>query len=452
MGENLNMQEDAPPRKVPPKTPANVEGGADRAQESLADALKVSFRILTIIMIFVVVAFLFTGFKSIEAHQVGIIKVFGRVVGTAEEGLAYTYPFPVGQIELVDTSERTLTVEDAWVYESAADKLKPLHMRRAPAKGLQPGYGGALLTGDRNLLHIKMICKYAIQGSEGAKACRQNIEDLEETIHSQVCKAAILAAARRTADGIQRRDKAEFSQAIRKEAQRRLNQLTSVDGRAYEAVRITALNLTSTWPLAALPAYLNAQKAISEQAELRNQAIADAREILNAAAGANHEILVGEVEEFSAAGRSSSPIESTQGQYNLIGQYVKETDEESSKQLLAQVEEVLMGPSIGGQASAVIADARAYRTQVVQGAESRAKRFDELLSEYEKNPQFMLERHWAEVRDAILSSTTVEKIYVTPGSGKMIYRISPDPEIRKQIRREILKREKEAQGPGSGTP
>ena len=452
MGENSNMQEDASSREAPPGTPAKAEGASDRAQESLADALKVSFRVLTIIMIFVVIAFLFTGFKSIEAHQVGIIKVFGRVAGTAEEGPAYTYPFPVGQIELVDTSERTLTIEDAWVYESDSDKLKPLHMRGASSGGLQPGYGGALLTGDRNLLHVKMICKYAVQGPEGAKVCKQNIEDLEETIRSQVCKAAILAAAKRTADGIQRRDKAEFSQAVSREAQRGLNQLTSVNGRAYEAVRITAINLTSTWPLAALPAYLNAQKAISEQAELRNQAIADARKILNEAAGANHEVLVGNVEEFAASAQRTSPIESRQGQYNLVGQYVKETDPERANQLLAQVEEVLMGPSVGGEASAIIADAKAYRTQVVQGAESRAKRFDELLSEYEKNPQFMLERHWAEVRDAILSSGTVEKVYLTPAEGKTIYRIGPDPEIRKQIRREMLKREKEARGSDSGTP
>ncbi|MHC4294144.1 MAG: SPFH domain-containing protein [Planctomycetota bacterium] len=432
-----------------------IDMRTDPASQSLADALRVSFRVLTVIMIFVVIAFLLSGFKSIEPQQVGIKMVFGHVVGTAEQGLAYTWPFPVGRIDLVDTSERTLSVEDFWMHETPSEKLSPLHQRGASILGLRPGYDGALLTGDRNLLHVKMVCKYVVQGTKGALVLKRNIDDLEETIRSLVCKAAILAAARRTADGIQRSEKGVFSEEVRREAQRRLNQLTRLEGRTYESVRINTIIMEqSTWPLLALPAYLKAQKAISEQAELRNQAIADARKILNEAAGANHAILVGRPEELVGDEELPAKKESTELTYDLIGQYTDQIDPARGGQILRQIDEVLIGPAIGGLASEIIAEARAYRTQVIQEAESRAKRFDDLLEEFEKTPQFMLERHWADVREEILNSPTIEKFYITLGDGKTVLRISRDPEVRKEIQREILKleRQQEASPPSRSVP
>ena len=57
----------------------------------------------------------------------------------------------------------------------------------------------------------------------------------------------------------------------------------------------------------------------------------------------------------------------------------------------------------------------------------------------------MLQRLWADVRDAILSSPTVEKVYVTPGKQKTVYRLKQPAEIARAIRRELLKREKETE-------
>jgi len=422
----------------------------DPAAESLANALRVSFRVLTVIMVFVVMAFLLTGFKSIEAQEIGVKRVFGKIVGTAEQGLAYTYPFPIGQIEIVNTSERSLMIDDFWMHETAADVGRELYERRAKSKGLRPGWDGALITGDRNLLHVRLTCQYAIQGAEGAVAYLQNVEDLDETVRSEVCKAAIRAGSGRTADGIKRFEKSAFTRDILERAQRGLNALTKLEGREFEAIRIRKISIEKDgWPLQAQRAYLDAQNAVSERDEVRNQALADARRILNEAAGANYEALVGRPDQFVGALEDNLASPASGEPYDLIGQYEAESDPVESARILEQIEQVLLSSSTGGEAAALIADAKAYKTQVIQSAESRAQRFAELLAEYEKAPQFMLERRWADTRDQILSNPTVEKFYIPPGREKTILRISRDPEVRKEIQRERLKLRKE-QRAGSG--
>jgi len=414
----------------------------DTASESLANALRVSFRLLSAIMVVVVVGFVLTGFKSIKQQEVGIIKVFGSVVGTAEPGLAYTWPFPVGEIQTVPTSEQSMIISDFWLEEKAGDKTKPLTSRTKKI-GLEPGLDGALLTGDRNLLHVKFDCKYVIADSEGAKAYVTHIANPSQTIRAAICEATITASAAMTADDIKRGGRTTFVNAVRMEAQRLLNALTPVEEEPYEAIRITKLAIADpdgatpgdAWPMRALGSYEAAQKAVSEREQTRNAAIADARKALNEAAGANYEKLVGRPEGF--AGVESADSENT----NLIGRYlaIKDSDPVEAAAMLDRIEQILTSSTTGGMAAERINLARTYKTRVIQAAESRAKRFQDLLAEYEKTPQFWLERRWADVRDAILSSPTTEKYYVTMGDQKTILKINQDPDVKREIRREILR-------------
>lgn len=432
MAEDIQRQSDE--SKLPGS--ANVAGEwIDPAGQSLADALRVSFRLLTGIMIVVVIGFLLTGLRSIKQQEIGIKKVFGKVTGTADPGLAYTWPFPIGEIQTVTTSEQSLTIDDFWLFEQASDLTKKLSQRRPPPGGLRPGLDGALLTGDRNLLHTKLVCQYVIADDVGALAFVTHVENPDELIHAEVCEATIATAAAMTADDIKRAGKEKFAKAVRKEAQRRLNAITTVNGKPYEAIRISKLRVDEdSWPLRALRAYRAAQNAVSDREGTRNKAIADARKMLNDAAGAGYEVLVGRPEGFM--GR----IGPGAGQTNLIGRYMKLKDQDpaTAAELLDRIGYILTSSATGGQAAAMINEARSYKTQVIQAAESRSKRFNDLLAEYDKMPQFWLERRWADTRDAILGSETIEKFYITPGKQKIVLRIKEDPQIVEEIQRELL--------------
>jgi hypothetical protein len=149
--------------------PAAPPGGtadrrfADPAGEHLASALRTSFRLLAAIMVVGVLAFLAMGFEFVQPGEMAIRTVFGEVVGTTTAGLAYNWPQPIGRIEKIYVGERTIALDDFWMNETQKDQLQPdLRKRQAPRGGLRPGWDGAMLTGDRNLLHMRLKCTYVV--------------------------------------------------------------------------------------------------------------------------------------------------------------------------------------------------------------------------------------------------------------------------------------------------
>jgi membrane protease subunit HflK len=410
----------------------------DPAGQSLARALRASFRLLSAIMLLVVVMYLLSGLQSIQSYQVGVKKLFGRVVGLAEQGLAYAWPFPIGGIEVIDTRQQSLTVDDFWMHESAEDKTRDL-LSRSGSSSLRPQADGALLTGDRSLLHVRLTCNYQvtdplayISNVGGASAT--------ELVRSAICRAAIRSAAVRTAEALQRTQRDQFAADVARLAQQELDALKS--GIGVNKVLLT----NATWPIDALRTYIDAQNAVSEAEKKRSDARAEAEKILNAAAGASYRILVGQQDHPDASASPASSVSAPQG---LIPQYVKaleSADTRKVQDLLEAIDEVLLSNEIGGEASKIIAEARSYRTATIQRVKSRAERFGELLPEYRKAPELMLQRLWATVREEILNSPTVEKFYLSLGGDKAVVKINRDPDVANQILKE-LKAAKQGQSP-----
>jgi membrane protease subunit HflK len=398
----------------------------DPAGQSLSRALQASFRLLSVIMVVIVVAFLLTGVKTIDPGKAGVITLLGKHVGVAKEGLVYTWPFPVGSIELVDTSLQELTVTDFWLAETAQDKTRPLSQRSAQSQGLIPGKDGALFTGDRGLLHAQIKCVYSVRDPV---AYLQTGPDAAGIIRDSVCAAAIEAASTRTADGLMLAEQDQFKSDVRKAAQKRLDDLNS-------GLEISSISLEGkmTWPLLALSAYEAAQRAVSEAQRLETDARGDAVNMLMASAGGSFRRLVGEPWQQGTTTASAGE------DYDLIGQYeqaFRAGDMAKAEQLLRRINDILVS-SATGKVADVIGSAQAYQTSTVQQVRSRAKRFTELEKAYNENPQFLRQRLWAQTRDEILANPLIEKFYLTFGNDKTVLRIR-EPDIAEEIRRESLK-------------
>lgn len=445
-------------RRVQP-TPDPVLEAEDEASRSLADALRVSFRLLSLVMVLVLAAWTLTGLASVDSGENGIIYRFGHITGVAGEGLAYGWPFPIGRIEKIDMRERRAVVDDFWMHLTPEDQTKPLSDVSPYAQGLRPGWDGGLLTGDRSLLHMKLGIAYRV---EDPVAYTRNVPDpyvttipgsnekitvdpAEEFIRTAVCSAAIRAAAHRTADGLRRGEQEQFKTDVMHDAQRYLDELST--GLVIRTVDLEG----NEWPLRARPAYEDAQNASSEAEQLVKSAESEAQDILAGAAGANYVRLVGRPWRLG----QQRPDDETE-EFDLIGQYSRLVeaarraeqagDSDERQQLLAEAEEVLemidqvlqLGTT-GGDASRILAEARAYKTQVVESVKSRARKFAELRPEFERDPDIMMQYLWAETRGEILSRSGVEKYIIPPGRQKAVLRIRRPPEIAREIEREALK-------------
>lgn len=429
----------------------------DPAMQSLAEALKVSFRVLSVGMLIFVLLFLATGIGSVEPQEQGIVKVFGKVTRVVPKGLVYNWPFPIGEIQKVSTMDTSLEVDSFWMNETPEDKLKPLAQRNRQNNGLKPGFDGYLITGDRNIIHIKFICVYRVSDPEAYVSMLQDPQlALKHVLHD----AAVEAAATRTADSIQYNHE-QFLAQLQDIAQQKINALMG----GKQGIIISSVLLpkadAKTWPLGAFDAYEQAQRAKSEKQTSINKAIATAREtLINSIGSVDYVELVGEPWE-------DSQKFSEQPAYNLIALYGKlDNDADAAKAAYAnnpseqnkialekaQAEKlkiwdtiniILTRATIGGQASKIIAQAESEKTAIIESAQRRAIRFEELHAQYEKAPQLFLDKMWANVYDEVMNSPTVEKWYFTPGKMGSIVKINSDPAVKQAIRDYKLKQEKE---------
>jgi len=225
---------------------------SDPAMRSLSQALKVSFRLLRVLMILFAFLYLATGFVSVPAQKQGLVKVFGRLVRVADRGVAYNWPFPIGQIELVDVQVRQLVVEDFWMYETPSDKTKSLLQRKRDNKGLRPGWDGVLLTGDRKLIHVRLVCSYQVQQARGASSLGDETRR-EEILRMVLSRCTLSAAARRTAEAILKTPQ-DFLAEVSKQTQNRINDLLLSAGGKFDDLRIVSVMPDTegiTWPLGA---------------------------------------------------------------------------------------------------------------------------------------------------------------------------------------------------------
>lgn len=435
----------------------------DLAGKSLADALRLSFRLLSIFMVFVVGLFLLTGLSEIESGQCGIRLLFGKIQGEGisrvlGKGLAWSLPEPVGQVEKIPTGERQLEIKDFWPHETAEEILKPLRERQAPREGLRPGLDGALLTGDRALVHVKFTCYYRI-GHKNNKLDSESVIDYVsgvidpgEIVRSAVCNAAIRVASTLTVDlilkagkvgndqGDEEKDEDEFGEAIRKIGQQRLDAMES--GIWLSSVK----TVPRIPPLAARAAFEAVNTARQEKDTLIHNAEGEAITILSRAVG---DIWKDLVEDPTGRTRSKKTP--------LLKQYAKAREngeQEKADKLLEEINYLLVSNKTKGDASEIIENARRYKNSIVAHVKSRAKTFEELLPEFNASPKLMISRKWADAKEEILSSKTMPKFYLTPGQ-KFILRLSRDPNIADRIDRELLKIQQEQQresNPGQRRP
>lgn len=478
--------------------PARDDGGpefTDPAGEHLSAALRTSFRLLGAAMVLGVIAFLAVGFQFIQPGEVAIRTVFGKVVGVTPEGLAYNWPAPIGRIEKINIGEQTVDVDDFWMNETPADKKEDdLRKRTAPPGGLRPGWDGALLTGDRNLLHVRLKCTYGItrtyelswdapeladhpvialmrgapNPSETVEAARKRAEaeNADPVVLSfldkfdsarplaDVVKSSKFASSIEPAlyyrlnvlDGKQTIRSVLCDAAIRAAATRTADGLQRTQRGAFERdVMDVAQQQLDTLKTGILVRSVKVTDSTWPLATLPDydaaQSAVQQAETLKSQARSLAVTLLNSTAGIEAARSlvgdvgSAAPADANT---NLIGQYndaVSRGDDQAAAALLEKIDNVLVSDATTGAARAFLSSAAAYRTDTIQAVKKRVTDFLQRLPAYEKNPSFAMNRWWDEAREEILSNPTAEKHYLTESDQKIILKLNRDSEIIRQTRR-----------------
>lgn len=411
----------------------------DSASRSLAEALRISFVVLKIVMVGVVVAFFATCLQTIGPQEQGILLRFGQIQTgpdgqvAIKPGLRFVWPYPIEELVKIPVSTKTnLAINSFWYFQTPEelleDKTRPASRPPAKLDPLIEGYCLARgediaslvgLTGaqfrrllvasgdDYSIVHSKWQVTYEISD---IKAFFRNIQvqtpkpgqsyyELMQKGLSPILQACVEEAVIKTMvkynidQVIAATDR--ISSQVRDLVQDRLDTLES-------GVRVLAVTLTAfTWPRQVDDAF-NAFITASQQARTQvSQAQAQAQTMLNEAAGPVAEQLASALQDPDA-------------------------DPETVEDLWAQV---------SGECQRILAEAKAYRTSVVESARSTSQYFLSLLPEYHSRPQLVVQALYLDAIGQVLADLD-EKFVLQSGQQQKTREIrillNRDPTIRIQ--------------------
>lgn len=385
----------------------------DAGSKSLANALHISFTVLKFIMIVLVVLFLCSGIFTVAPDERAMILRFGRIIGDTTEkrilgpGLHWAIPYPIEEVVKLPARNTVLrtAIDTFWYNETgyAADTLNPItdgySITRNDTIADLKSDGS-----DYNIVHSRWLLTYRISDCElffknvmlSSPAAGQTLIDvipksIDSFLKAAASEAIVVTMVNFSIDEAIKSD-VQISRETEKLLQRKLEDLNC-------GIEVDSMQLTSCiWPKQVNDSFVASIKASNEADRMVREAKGYAESKINEAGG---EKLINAV---------------------------------LSKELTDQQKESYW-MNASGTAQQTIAEARAYRTEVVESAKANADYLQKLLPEYQKRPQLVLQRIYQDAIEEVLSNAQ-EKIISQPGSAtknrEFRVMINRDPTIKKE--------------------
>ena len=403
----------------------------DASGKSLFEALRISFIILKIIMIVVVVAFLASGFKTVGSGERALVLRFGKILGVGEErvlgpGPHWVFPYPIDEIIRIPAEKKvTLPVNSFWYFQTKEEILEGQKRKVLPSEKLNPLQDGYCITrsekqsdaiagsdgSDYNIIHCKWQITYQIDDPERffrnvyvedvkpgevyfdviAKSITPLLEDLVED-------SVVTAMVNYTIDeAIKSQDR--IPKHVKRMLQERLDKIDS-------GIKVIDVYLTDiTWPRQVDEAFLASIKASQTSQKAISEARTYAENTLNESAGPVAERLFASLHDKN----------------------------------ITEAEKELLWSQLAGAAEGKIAQARAYRTKVVENAKANADYLQRLLPEYRKRPELVIQKVYQDAIEYVLNKAD-EKFIIQPTEGakgkELRILLSRDPSLKPKSNKE----------------
>jgi len=383
----------------------------DPASQSLADALRASFRILKGVMILVVLLFLGSGLFIVDEQKEAVVLLrFGKETGVYTKDLHWAWPYPVDEVVRIPTAPKTLAVDAFWLNIRDQDKGKNLSELMPRGSGLDPAVDGALLTGDRGIMHLLLQVQYRITDPELFVRNVLASPDKDEAglLRPVLQNAAVAGAARTTADVLWK-DPERVVGPIRSRAQAVLDMMGT--GITLENVAADK----SYFPLQVKDAVLNVSQAEQQQREAIQKAKTQQEKTLNQAAGQAWQKLRDEIEKLDQL-----------------------TDGPERQQVFATIGDILVSEA-AGEAGEKIKGAELQLERIVEDTQARVNEFQVLLHEYRLSPRLFRQRELKDMLRELYAQPGVTKWILPPGLKQIVLWLNRDPKEIKQAQEERMR-------------
>ncbi len=375
-----------------------IDEGLDPANQSLADALRVSFWILKTVMILLAVAFLgwsrHSGFFTVPPQKQAMVLRFGAISGPGvpkDPGRHWSWPYPVESREMVDVRVKSLEIDTFFFRLSERDKTKTLDEMPLFAMGsLAPGQDGCLISGDRNLLHALWSVEYQVTD---VRQYLENVQDEQKIVKAVLDNAVLRTVAQYKADDLLGDRISLIQTEVARRVAKRLTELET---------GITVLSVNVKMPTPPLPvrgAFLAVNEAVSEADQKVLEASREAEKALNDMAGPAHKKLGTLVEKYEEARQRG--------------------DKTVSEAVQHEIDALLVSNETKGKAGLLIDAARSFQTGTIEQVRGDARYFRDLRAQLGARPDTVLRQLWDNTKQRMLDKAEA-KVYMMAGEPLII--------------------------------
>lgn len=404
-----------------------IEEPLDPANQSLSDALRLSFWFLKLVMFCLIIGFMLSGLVCVDQGEVVLVTRLGKLDGEPRKpGLSWAWPYPVGEKTKVSTTLRNLSVDNFWLNLSEADKAKPLSEVYARSGGLDPKIDGALLTsdltGDLAIMHLQLNVQYRVSDETRVRAndpdparrvsdvilFAQNVGDEQALLRTVIENAAVAEAAKTTVDVLWK-DAGRVASAIQARAQAMLDRMET----GIQLEKVAAPQ--SYFPLQAREEFNSVTNAMNQKRTLISEADSERTKKLLGVAGPAWEPLGKAIEALDSAGDDAAARDT----------------------IMARIDEILE-KNATGEAGGKIKLAQRDREKIIADTRAEVSRFQAYQAEYRKDPDLVRKQLRAGMLKKLFDDRDVIKWWLPPGDKQMIISINKDPKDVRDAERNRL--------------
>jgi membrane protease subunit HflK len=386
----------------------------DAGSKSLAEALRISFAVLKIIMAVLIVLFFTSGIFTVAPDQRAMVLRFGKIRGDTTDsrilgpGLHWAVPYPVEEVIKLPARNTVLkTAIDSFWYDETST---------SPGTTLNPVTDGYCITrndtiadlkgggSDYNIIHAKWQLTYRISDCElffkninlkrpdaGQSLIDVIPQSIEPFLKAVASEAIVVSMVNFSIDEAIKSD-SRMAKDAEKLLQKKLDDMNT--GIEVDSIQLTAV----TWPRQVNDAFVASIKASNEADKTIREAKGYAESKINEAGGS---------EMINAVLSPDTNSQQREYYWNNASGTVQQT----------------------------IAEARAYKTKVVESAKANADYLKKLLPEYQKRPKLVVQRIYQDAIEEVLSHTQ-ETIIAQPSgdikNSEFRVMINRDPTIGKE--------------------
>lgn len=404
----------------------------DAANQSLADALRITYGLLKGAMVVLVVLYLVSGVQSINEGERGVALRFGEQVRrNLDPGFQWSFPYPIGEVVRVDKGTVELPIALEFMpnlpgQNTPAEALDTELTRFNRANTLDPAADGSNITADLNIAHTQWNINY--RRDEHAKVVANIVPEQErDLIGSIVRRAVVRVLATITIDDLLKTSSETIAGRVRALSQRELDALDT--GISIDRVVLTRKSA----PMSLREKFSSVQTAAQTAGKAREDAMLRREQILNDVAGRAATVLIDEIDEYERLFLLGHH-ERAEDQLERIGAMIRGEP--------VEIDGVVVRDLVSGEVTQILTRAETDAENRAKSAKGDYEIFEEKLKQFRTNPRVMIAHDWTSAMNAFLSRDTVSTIVLPEGIDAEMF-INNDPDIARELDRARKRREAE---------